>query len=505
MRSEPPELRERMTKSKKGAPSRTVVISVDCVNAALLDQWSADGRLPNLSRLRARGSVSRLHALSSSVEGDWHIFYSGRQVSEHGHTGYDEIVPGTYRSAITVAPRSIVPPFWEALSDAGQRVVVFNPVHVQPPEHINGIMVTDWLVHDAGHYAVLATRPKSVAARIKARYPDDPVNPNDWGNTGNPNAERLLAAKRETLRRKVEFLSELLGSEPWDFLYAGFDEAHELAHLFWHLYDREHPGHPENGSGGDPLAAMLGDLDAAVGRLAAIAGEDAELFVVSISGIGPNYHWSHLVDAVLQRLEDDRPSATQTRYRALRSAWNRLPHAIQRPLHAVRHHLRERLLARDRRNRRAFALPLNERAGAVRLNLVGREPNGTVNPVDYDATCAELTEVFEALVCAETGIPLARRVLRTRELLEGPFLDRLPDLMIEWNVDRPIMIATSPRTGPIGRTFTDARTGHHLNDGIVFRIGRKRPSDSDPETIDLADLGRQVLAAALDRAVHRDG
>ena len=35
---------------------KAFVISLDCVNAELLDKWTASGRLPNLARLRKAAS-----------------------------------------------------------------------------------------------------------------------------------------------------------------------------------------------------------------------------------------------------------------------------------------------------------------------------------------------------------------------------------------------------------------------------------------------------------------
>jgi hypothetical protein len=55
-------------------PNRLLMVSFDYVNAGLLDLWSSDGRLPNLSRLRDRGTVARLTVNSVSVEGDYATF-----------------------------------------------------------------------------------------------------------------------------------------------------------------------------------------------------------------------------------------------------------------------------------------------------------------------------------------------------------------------------------------------------------------------------------------------
>ena len=474
---------------------KALVISLDCVNAALLDQWTATGRLPNLARLRESGTVGRVTSRSVSMEGDWHTLYTGRQPSEHGHCSYDEIIPGTYRSRMTTAPRAVCKPFWETLSKEGTRVIVFNPLNAASKPLANGVMITDWLTHDTGHYREPASHPPELVTELLYRYPDDPVHPNDWGNTANANPGRLLAAKRETLRRKAEVLGELLQSHPWDLCHIGLDECHEMSHLFWHLHDPCHPRHHHAAFGaGDPIAAMLTDMDEVVGRLVAHADEDCAIIVVSISGIAANYHWSHLVDTILRRIDNpgDHSGAS---YKALRTLWNRVPHTVQRSLFSLRHHLRETMLERNRRKRRAFALPLNERAGAVRINLAGREPNGVVTPGnEYDSVCQDLSEAFNALVCARTGAPLVRSVVKTRDVLEGPFIDYLPDLIIEWNVDQPITAVSSPRTGEIRRDFTDARTGNHINDGFLLISGAGTKRGQAAATVDLADIAKAVVA-----------
>ena len=474
--------------------SKALVISLDCVNAALLDEWTANNRLPNLARLRERGGVSRLKSKSVSIEGDWHTFYTGHQPSEHGHCTYDEIIPGTYRSRLTTAPRAVCKPFWETLSQDGAQAIVFNPIHAAPAPLGNGIVITDWLIHDAGHYREPASYPPQLATELQARYPGDPVNPNDWGHSVSANPKRLLAAKTETLRRKVEVLNQLLQTREWDLCYAGLDECHEMSHLFWHIHDPSHPRHDAALGAEDPISAILTELDKAVGRIVAHADEDCAIIVVSISGIAANYHWSHLVDTILRRIDNpvDRSGAS---YNAMRVLWNRIPHTVQRLFFDFRHRVRETMLERDRRKRRAFALPMNERAGAVRINLAGREPNGIVaQGKEYDSVCQDLSEAFSALTCVQTGAPLVRSMVKTRDVLDGPYIDLLPDLMIEWNVDRPIMVATSPHTGEIAREFTDARTGHHINDGFLLVSGAVARRGQLPATLDLADIAKAVVA-----------
>ena len=66
--------------------------------------------------------------------------------------------------------------------------------------------------------------------------------------------------------------------------------------------------------------------------------------------------------------------------------------------------------------------------------------------------------------------------------------------MIEWNVDQPILAAKSPRTGEITRDYTDARTGHHINDGFLLISGTGAEILQSTGTVDVADVAKAVIA-----------
>ena len=110
---------------------------------------------------------------------------------------------------------------------------------------------------------------------------------------------------------------------------------------------------------------------------------------------------------------------------------------------------------------------------AIRINLVGREPNGQVCPgAEYDKFCNWLTQELCAIVNDETGAPLVRNVRRMRELHPGPFADDVEDLVIEWNRDDPIRSVSSPRIGQLRARNPDARTGDHRPECLFVIRGR---------------------------------
>ena len=60
----------------------------------------------------------------------------------------------------------------------------------------------------------------------------------------------------------------------------------------------------------------------------------------------------------------------------------------------------------------AFALPAADDAGAMRINLVGREPHGLVEPGQaLDDYCDLLASQFKSVVNADTGNPIVADVV----------------------------------------------------------------------------------------------
>ena len=123
-------------------------------------------------------------------------------------------------------------------------------------------------------------------------------------------------------------------------------------------------------------------------------------------------------------------------------------------------------------DRLCFTTPNNDVYGGIRVNLVGREPQGRIHPgAEYEAFCEALRTDLLAFVNLDLGQPLVRRVLRTSDLYKGDGVQDLPDLLVEWERDAPISRIQSPKTGVIEEVFPGRRTGDHKPEGPPFRSG----------------------------------
>jgi predicted AlkP superfamily phosphohydrolase/phosphomutase len=122
-------------------------------------------------------------------------------------------------------------------------------------------------------------------------------------------------------------------------------------------------------------------------------------------------------------------------------------------------------------------------AGGIRLNLIGREPTGILDPRDADAFCDGLRDALLSFVDDETGERVVRSVRRTAEIVTGKHLDALPDLIVDWTDTRKLGTAVlaggagsrvrirSPRTGLIEGTNDYGRTGEHRVEGMFVVAG----------------------------------
>jgi predicted AlkP superfamily phosphohydrolase/phosphomutase len=131
-----------------------------------------------------------------------------------------------------------------------------------------------------------------------------------------------------------------------------------------------------------------------------------------------------------------------------------------------------------------FVVPNGLAVSGIRLNLEGREPQGSLTPGPAaDAFCRDLAAALLEIVDERTGAPLVRRVLRTAGLYTGECLDQLPDVLVEWNDEVATgstnvgagagahIRARSSRIGVIEHVNDYGRTGEHRPGGLFIAAG----------------------------------
>jgi predicted AlkP superfamily phosphohydrolase/phosphomutase len=138
--------------------------------------------------------------------------------------------------------------------------------------------------------------------------------------------------------------------------------------------------------------------------------------------------------------------------------------------HKMKCHLMN--LGNDWHSSRAFCFP-SDFNGAIRINLKGREPNGLINPEEYETFCGSLANDLQQLINAETGSKAISEILFVHKTHKGEFLDQLPDLVLKWAGNEPIRKVYSPKIGTVSGENFHERSGAHRPYGFFIASGDK--------------------------------
>lgn len=492
--------------------SKVLMVGLDAFEPALLERWTADGSLPTLASLMARGTYRRLSSPSEWLVGSpWPSFYTGLSPTEHGLYHYLVWDPERMENVRATADGPHLEPFWRSLGREGIRSVVVDVPLSPPPQAFAGVELNGWATHD--RLQEPASHPADLLARVERRFGPPPLE----DEIHRPLAtERLLATRDELVEavdRVAGVATELMETEPWDLSLVCFSSTHRGGHKLW--VDPEPVSGAALGGGEPPLADALWRVyaaaDAALARLMAAAGPEVEVLVFSLHGMGPNScHTSLLPDMLGRVLSGGEGGDLDGRGRT-----SRLLHRLRGlvPL-TVRNEVKRRLPVglQDRltsywrtggldwESTRAFC-PAADLQGYVRLNLVGREARGIVDPGEVEELHARIAEGLLTFADADTGAPVVRAVARPRDVFPpGPAEPGLPDLLVRWE---PYPVAhrraiRSPRYGTISWPTPgqppDGRPGNHRPEGLLLAARGRL------DRLGAGDGGADALPSVLDLA-----
>lgn len=484
-----------------------VMVGFDAMDPGVAGELAQRGEMPNLARLleEAPSTVVR-NPVGFVVGGIWPSYAMATPPSVHGRHCYAQLRPGSY-DVIEVSPFGIEgTPWWEHVVREGGRVCNVDVPFTIPRPDLGGVQIIDWGSHD--RCLDFVTVPEGEAGRILERF---------GAHRTQPNCDRLaeggrLAELRDQLigcpATRTDIVLHHLARSKFDLLQVVHAESHCVGHQFWMVHDRGYVDHdPElREQLGDPLVDVYTTLDIELGRLLeATAG--ALVFVLLSHGMGPHHDGDHLVPEILRRLDQSasvQPGSEQLSRVAQRAKATVRPLVPRRILD--RYYVRRRdsenakaQVAESRARSRFFHHVNNTMYSGIRLNLVGREPQGRVLPHEVDDTLAMLAAELESLVEHGTDRRVVERVIRVSDVYEGRRLVDLPDLVVDWNRDQPIGDVSSPTIGRVVSRYLGQRTGDHRLDGRLFVTGPGADSIALGEEIDLVEVGPMIQSEVLAR------
>ena len=321
--------------------------------------------------------------------------------------------------------------------------------------------------------------------------------------------DRSLRSERRYLREllrmvdaRTGLLKQMLADHDWDLALVAYWEAHNAAHMFHRYSDPSHIHHDpaRRDEFGDALLQVYRRLDLGLGELLSGLPADTEVVVFSQYGLRSCSNGREIVPRLFEKLGYTVPRTAPPLARAANAARSLFPWSIRRHVNArlsyeAKMRIAGRMFADSIDWDRTRAVVESEFGHAwIRLNLRGREPNGTVEGgSEYEALCDEIAHELLSVVEVESGEPAIVEVVRTRELVDGPNVHELPDLVARFRNDRMVAAVRHPRVGLIEEDLRDMPKTEHTGEGFLIAAGPQIRSGGRVEGGDILDVAPTLL------------
>jgi predicted AlkP superfamily phosphohydrolase/phosphomutase len=263
-----------------------------------------------------------------------------------------------------------------------------------------------------------------------------------------------------------------------------FPEVHHAGHQLWHTIAAEHPVYDGLERDGAPLLKDVHRaVDEQIGEL--IDSSSAQtVLVFALHGMRPALGFPAFLGALLcergfsQLATWRSQSWTRRGLSAFAAVKRHAPAPLKKLYYQVTPSTATYKLARptmipayDWRRTRAFSLPTDQ-YGWIRINLRGREAEGIVSPGEYDAVCAELSDVLSTLA-AEDGELLVEDVVRTATNGESALVNPLPDLVVHWRYAAFAPSLKIRGSKAPAQLVGKKSTGQHASPGFCIYRGKR--------------------------------
>jgi predicted AlkP superfamily phosphohydrolase/phosphomutase len=500
-----------------------LAIGIDAAEGTFVKQLIELGELPALKSLLADESAQWLSVRSPAHIGSgavWPTFMTGEEPTAHGMYSEWSWRPDTMSLARHHSRH--LTPFWKSLAQQDVPLGVFDVPFAPPVGVSQGFEVCEWWAHDstgAGFHA----GPTEVLSVVK-QSPPHPLAAKRFVNT-TPDSEsdlkELTAACVEGVRLRGTLAKRLIKEAQPRLSLLVFPEIHHAGHQMWHTVEPAHRvyrGRRLNGAralnGGRAVEPLLKSIyravDQQIAGLIDAAGSGTTVIVFSLHGmraalglpafLGPlltERGFSHLAGWSSQ-------SWTERALSILAATKRRTPAEIKKlyyksiPTAATHKLARPTMLpVYDWSKTRAFSLPTDQ-YGWIRVNLAGRESQGSVPFEAYEKICKQLEEMLLTLTTA-TGELLVKNITRTATSAADALANPLPDLVVHWRdavFASPLQIKdSSVQVECVGKKST----GQHASEGFCIYRG---PGDCGLHGVVAAnDLGQLITKSLRNCAV----
>jgi predicted AlkP superfamily phosphohydrolase/phosphomutase len=471
---------------------RLTVIGLDAATFDVVEPLVEAGELPNLARLFASGSRGVLRSVTHPLTPHaWATMTTGVNAGRHGIWDFSERSGGGYELKLINGSYRRAPAVWDRLSAAGVASGIVNIPFTWPAPEIQGFAVSGF---DAAEREEGLTFPRELVREIQEKFGPLVLDHRfPIGKDGGIDVDLVRAAAEQ----KVDVALWLAQRFEPELLFVVFMAADHVHHICWDDWERR--------GAESAVADVYRILDRATGALADAAGPDGDVLVVSDHGGGRldgvvNLN-AYLASRGLLEYRGAEAAVGRKLARRLFELRRKLPQGLRTTVKRRLPGFRERAYEAtsytvvDWPRTRAFAYGT---FGNVIVNVEGREREGAVASEEYERVRGEVADAL-AQLRGPDGEEIVAAVHRREDLFHGPELEKLPDLIVEFDHYRWLGKGNLRSAGSslwdrieIEPGSRHSYVGSHRHEGVIALSG---PSARSRGTIaaEIADVAPTIL------------
>jgi len=375
---------------------KLLIIGLDCAAPELVfDKWA--DYLPNIKSLVAGGIYGKLLSTDPPITVPaWTSMMTGKDPGTLGMYGFRNRRSYDYGDLFVANNVHVKSDrVWDILSRHGKRSIVLGVPQTYPPKPLNGLLASGFLAPDKESRFTYPDSFKHTLEDVSGGYIID------IENFRTESKDKLLEDIYTMTNHRFKAVNALIEREIWDFFMfveMGVDRIH---HGFWRYTDPSHRLYES----GNPYETAIMDyyihLDGLIGELLEKLDEETAVMVVSDHGAKSMLGGIAINDWLIEKgyLRLLKKPDTVTPLRPDMVDWER-----------------------------TIAWGEGGYYSRVFMNVVGREPRGSVLPAEYEKTRDRLIRDLKGM-CDERGNRIGTKAMKPQEIYKES-RGIPPDLMV---------------------------------------------------------------------------
>jgi len=441
--------------------NKVFIFGMDCMEPSLVfEKWRDE--LPNLNKLAAGGAFGRMKSTVPPITVPaWTAMMTSKDPGQLGFYGFRNRKSYDYEELYFANSASVKEKaLWQILSRNRMSSVALGVPQTFPPKPINGTLVASFLTPNK---EVPYTWPPGAAAELDAIAEGDYVI--DVKNFRSDEKERLLEQIHTMTRRRFKVVRSWVKNKDWDFFIfveMGVDRIH---HAFWRYHDVNHRLYEKGHRFEHAIRDYYRYVDEEIGSVLPLLPKNTTVMVVSDHG-ARTMKGAVCVNEFLRReglLALKEEPAEQKKLTPSDIDWSKTTCWGEGGYYS-----------------RIF------------LNVSGREPQGTIEPQDYERVRDEIKAKLERLG-DENGDPIGTKVFKPEEIYRE-VRNIAPDMIVYFG-DLGWRSAGSVGTGAIHifENDTGPDDANHAQYGM-FILNGPGVESGEREGVEIYDVAPTVLS-----------